>query len=197
MNTPTLKTERLILRKFTKNDIESIYRIYSDEEVNKFLPWFPLKNIEEAQLFFAEQYASKYSQSQAYAYAVCLKNDIPIGYINVDTKEPHDLGYGLQKEFWHQGIITEAGRAVIAQVKKDGLPYITATHDRNNPRSGSVMKNLGMKYQYSYEEQWKPKNILVTFRMYQLNFDNHTDRLYKKYWDNSNVHFIEKVGADI
>lgn len=42
MNTPALTTERLILRKFTKNDIEAVYKIYSDEEVNKFLPWFTL-----------------------------------------------------------------------------------------------------------------------------------------------------------
>ncbi len=192
MNTPTLETERLLLRKFTKNDIEAIYQIYSDEEVNKFLPWFPLRTFEEAQLFFEERYASKYAQPQAYAYAVCLKkNNIPIGYINVDMEEHHDFGYGLQKEFWNQGIITEAGKAVVAQVKKDGLPYITATHDRNNPRSGSVMENVGMKYQYSYEEQWQPKDILVTFRMYQLNFDGQKDRVYMKYWDNSNVHFIE------
>ena len=80
---------------------------------------------------------------------------------------------------------------MVAQVKKDGIPYITATHDRNNPRSGNVMKNIGMKYQYSYEEQWQPKDILVTFRMYQLNFDEQKDRVYMKYWNNSNVHFIE------
>lgn len=48
-----------------------------------------------------------------------------------------------------------------------------------------------MKYQYSYEEQWQPKNILVTFRMYQLNFDGNQERVYKKYWDTSAVHFIE------
>ena len=192
MNTPTLETERLILRKFTENDIEAIYQIYSNEEVNKFLPWFPLRSIEEARLFFEERYASKYAQPQAYAYAVCLKKDnIPIGYVNVDMEEHHDFGYGLRKEFWNQGIITEAGKAVVAQVKKDGIPYITATHDCNNPRSGSVMKNVGMKYQYSYEEQWQPKDILVTFRMYQLNFDEQKDRVYKKYWDNSNIHFVE------
>lgn len=193
MNTPTLETERLILRRFTENDIEAMYQIYSDEEVNQFLPWFPLKSIEEARLFFEERYASKYAQPQAYAYAVCLKKDnIPIGYINVDMEDHHDFGYGLRKEFWHRGIMTEAGKAVIAQVKKDGLPYITATHDRNNPRSGGVMKNVGMKYQYSYEEQWQPKDILVTFRMYQLNFDEQKDRVYKKYWDNSNIHFVER-----
>lgn len=192
MNTPTLETERLILRKFTKNDIDAMYEIYSDEEVNKFLPWFPLRSLEETQLFFEERYASKYAQPQAYAYAVCLKKDnIPIGYINVDMEEHHDFGYGLRKEFWYQGIMTEAGKAVVAQVKKDGLPYITATHDRNNPRSGGVMKNIGMKYQYSYEEQWQPKDIIVTFRMYQLNFDERENRVYQKYWDNSNIHFIE------
>ena len=57
------------------------------------------------------------------------------------------------------------------QLKQTGIPYITATHDVNNPRSGKVMQALGMKYQYSYEELWQPKNFLVTFRMYQLNFD--------------------------
>lgn len=116
---------------------------------------------------------------------------MPIGYINVDMEEPHDLGYGLQKEFWYQGIMTEACRAVIAQVKKDGLPYITATHDRENPRSGGVMKKAGMKYQYSYEEQWQPKDMAVTFRLYQLNLDGQKDRVYQKYWDDSCVHFVE------
>lgn len=53
------------------------------------------------------------------------------------------------------------------------------------------MKKLGMTYQYSYEEQWQPKNILVTFRMYQLNFDEKQDRVYKKYWNHSLVHYIE------
>ena len=194
MNTPTLETERLILRKFIENDIEAMYRIYSDKEVNKFLPWFPLESLEETRLFFKERYASKYAQPQAYAYAVCLKKDnIPIGYINVDMEEHHDFGYGLRKEFWHQGIITEAGKAVVAQVKKDGIPYITATHDRNNPRSRNVMKNIGMKYQYSYEEQWQPKNIPVIFRMYQLNLDEDQTRVYRKYWDHSVVHFIEEI----
>lgn len=104
--------------------------------------------------------------------------------------ESYDLGYGLRKEFWHKGIVTEACKAVIKQLKTDGILYITATHDVNNTRSGEVMRKLGMKYQYSYEEQWQPKDFLVTFRMYQLNLDG-KDRIYKKYWDNSIVHFVE------
>ena len=60
-----------------------------------------------------------------------------------------------------------------------------------NPRSGEVMKKLGMKYQYSYEEQWQPKDLLVTFRMYQLNLDGDESRVFKKYWDMYEVHFVE------
>lgn len=192
MNTPTLNTERLILRKFTEDDLEALYAIYSDEEVNRFLPWFPLKNLEETRTFFKERYETQYEKPQAYAYAICLKTDnVPIGYINVDMEDHHDFGYGLRKEFWHRGIVTEAARAVIEQVKMDGLPYITATHDRNNPRSGGVMRNVGMKYQYSYEEQWQPKDIFVTFRMYQLNLDGNEERVYRKYWDISDVRFVE------
>ena len=33
MNTPTIETERLILRKFTEDDLEALYQIYRDEEV--------------------------------------------------------------------------------------------------------------------------------------------------------------------
>ena len=36
MNTPELITDRLILRKFTEKDIEALYQILKDEEVNQF-----------------------------------------------------------------------------------------------------------------------------------------------------------------
>ena len=194
MNTPILKTERLILRKFTENDIEALYLILKDEEVNKFLTWYPVKSLEEVKKFYKERFASKYIEPQGYAYAICLKSDnFPIGYIKVDMEEHHDFGYGLRKEFWHQGIVSEAGKAVVEQVKKDGLPYITATHDRNNPRSGSVMKKVGMRYCYSYEELWQPKGFLVTFRMYQLNLDSNSDFVYKRYWNMYENHFIEEI----
>lgn len=54
MNTPTITTNRLILRKFTKDDLEAFYRIYQDEKVNTFLPWFPLKSLEEAKDFLTK-----------------------------------------------------------------------------------------------------------------------------------------------
>lgn len=163
MNTPALETERLILRKFTKNDIEALFLILKDEEVNKFLPWYPVKSLEETKKFYEERYASKYVQSQGYAYAICLKeNDFPVGYIKVDMEEHHDFGYGQRKEFWQKGIVIEAGKAVVEQVKKDGL-------------------------------QWQPKDFPVIFRMYQLNLDGNADFVYRKYWNESENHFVEQL----
>ena len=193
-NTPLIKTERLILRKFTKDDIEALFNILKDEEVNTYLPWFPIKNIEETKIFYKNRYETIYKQDKGYAYAICLKEDnYPIGYINIDTNEPYDLGYGLRKEFWHKKITSEAAKALIEQAKKDGIPYITATHDKNNIRSGKVMQKIGMKYCYSYEEQWQPKNFPVIFRMYQINLNINDDYIYQGYWNKSNNHFIEKL----
>ena len=192
MNTPKLETERILLRKFTEDDITALYLLLKDEEVNVFLTWFPLRTLQEARRFYEERFAANYQKPQGYNYALCLKTaPAPIGYINVNMNDSYDLGYGLRKEFWHKGLMTEACRAVVAQLKKDGLPYITATHDVKNPRSGGVMRQIGMTYQYSYEERVQPKDELVTFRMYQLNLDGNAKRVYRKYWELSTVHFVE------
>ena len=175
-------------------DLDALFLILRDKEANRFLPWYPVESLEETKAFYEGRYVPLYALPQAYAYAICLKEEgCPIGYINVSMEEHHDLGYGLRKEFWHRGIATEAARAVIERVKRDGMPFVTATHDRNNPRSGGVMRNVGMRYRYSYEAQWQPKDIPVVFRMYQLNLDGVESRVYRGHWDNSTVRFVEKA----
>ena len=192
MNTPELVTERLILRRFTEADIDAIYSIFSDVEVNRFLPWYPLKSLDEAAEYYRGRYAAVYSQPSGYAYAIARKCDnIPIGYVNLELGDSHDLGYGLMREHWRCGYVSEACRALIGRAREDGIQYITATHDVNNPASGRVMQAVGMKYMYSYEELWQPKNFNVVFRMYQLNLDGDDSRVYRKYWEKYSRHFIE------
>lgn len=192
-NTPQIKTQRLILRKFTKKDAEALLLILKDKETNTFLPWFPLEDLKQAQEFLQNRFLDYYQRPSSYRYAICLKTDnVPIGYINISDDESHDFGYGLKTEFWHKGIVTEACLAVVERLKKANLPYITATHDVNNPRSGEVMKKIGMTYQYSYEECVQPKNVVVVFKMYQLNFNGEKDFIYKKYWDKYPTHFVDQ-----
>lgn len=192
-NTPPLETQRLLLRKFKQEDATALLSLLRDKEVNTFLPWFPLETLEQAQAFLEERFLRCYELPCSYHYAVCLKDENrPIGYVNISDNESHDLGYGLSKAYWRQGIVTEACTAIIERLRQVDFPYITATHDVKNMRSGEVMKKIGMTYRYTYEELVKPKNNLVTFRMYQLNFTRESDWTYKEYWDQHPVHFIEK-----
>lgn len=186
-----IETDRLILRQFTEEDAGALFSLLSDKEVNRFLPMFPLRDIKEAEAYLRNRYITNSPGQRGFDYALCLKEDnVPIGYVHVSGDDNHDLGYGLRKELWRKGLCSEACRAVIGRARQAGIPYITATHDVNNPHSGQVMQAIGMKYRYSYKELWQPKNFMVTFRMYQLNLDGCEDRIYRKYWDRY-PHFIE------
>lgn len=191
-NTPVLYTERLILRRFTQEDAKALFDILSDKDVNAFLPMFPLESLQEAEQYLRETYLKSYNKPVGYRYAICLKSDdIPIGYVGLSDNESHDFGYGLMKRYWNKGIVTEAAKAVLDRIRLSGMDYVTATHDVKNPASGEVMKKIGMTYQYSYEEQWQPKDVLVTFRMYQKNFDEQNQWVYNGY-KNSYPHFVEE-----
>lgn len=190
-NTPTLETDRLILRKFNDNDIGDMFLLYSNEDVNKFLPFFPLKTRNEVENYLYNSILPFYKKDIAYNYAISQKADNRvIGYVHInDIGNSNDIGYALRKEFWHKGITSEACAAIIERLKKVSFPFITATHDIHNSYSGEVMKKIGMSYRYSYKEQWQPKNILVTFRMYQLNLDG-IERTYTEY-QKKHPYFIE------
>lgn len=196
-NTPRLETKRVILRRFTAEDLDDVFTLYSDETVNEFLPWFPHESKEKSQKHLNNILLKEYERPVAYCYAIELKeNSKVIGFVilhNINTEiGSGDIGYALMKEYWGKGLVAECCMAVIEQLKNDGFAYITATHDVKNLKSGRVMQKIGMQYKYSYVEQWQPKNIEVTFRMYQLNLDG-TDRTHLEYWDMCPVHFIEDI----
>lgn len=191
-----IATKRLVLRHFEVNeaDMEALFSVFSDEKVNKYLPWYPLETQEQAVEFYNENILPKYEEQSGYYFAICLKeNNRPIGYVAVSGEDSRDFGYGLMQEYWGQGLVTEASEAVLDFLKSTDIKFITATHDIHNVGSGKVMEKIGLEYKYTYQELWQPKNIVVTFRMYQLNFDNKQDRVYMEYWNKYPEHFIEEL----
>ncbi len=184
---PVIETPRLLLRPFTEADLPALFRLLSDETVNTFLPWYPVKNPEEARRFWEARFLG-----ERYAFAICLKTDAqPIGYIKAENGGAYDVGYALEKAFWNRGITSEAGAALLELLHAEQVPFVTATHDVRNSHSGGVMRKIGMRYCYSYVEQWQPKNIPVTFRLYQRNLDGNETRVYLQYWNRYPTHFRE------
>ena len=189
-NTPRLETERLVLRRFTAADLEPLFHLMADRAVNTFLPWFPLETGAAAAGYLQSHYLDYYQRPVGFRWAVCLgETDRPIGYVHVDDGDAHDLGYALGREAWGHGYATEAAAAAVNCLRSSGVPFITATHDADNPRSGAVMARIGMTYRYSYRELWQPKNRWVTFRMYQIEL-NGTWPDYRGYWNRGPCHWV-------
>lgn len=190
-NTPALETERLILRRFTEEDIPALLEIFSDPEVTRFVPC-RVGTIDEARELYAREYEPVYRKSGGCAYAVCLKEGGGvIGYVHTQMEEPYDFGYGYKKEFWGRGYAGEAARAVVGWLKAAGQPYITATHDVENPGSGRVMRAVGMTYRYTYHEYWAAGPRWVWFRMYQLDL-NGEHGTYGGYLERFPEHKVEE-----
>ena len=51
-------------------DAAAILAIFGDVEANTFLPWFPLKSLEEARQLFERQYQPVYRAERGYQYAM-------------------------------------------------------------------------------------------------------------------------------
>ena len=152
--TQRIETERLILRRFTPDDAEAMYRNWaSDPEVTKYLTW-PAHSGVDVSKAVLEGWVSSYSQENYYHWAIVLKEhgddpigDIVAGNLNDDIAKVH-IGYCLGKNWWHQGIMSEALKAVMDFFfDKVGANRIESRHDPRTPHSGMVMKKCGMKYE--------------------------------------------------
>ncbi|MBE5961535.1 MAG: GNAT family N-acetyltransferase [Lachnospiraceae bacterium] len=153
--TKYLETSRLILRPFTKEDAPAMYQNWaSDEEVTKYLMWPVHKDISVSESIL-DEWIPNYQTPSYYQWAIVPKdnNNKPIGCIGVnnsidDTLKTAHIGYCIGRNWWHQGITSEALKSVITYLFTEvGLNRIESRHDPKNPNSGAVMRKCGMQYE--------------------------------------------------
>ena len=150
IGTQSLETDRLILRRFTAEDAEAMYRNWaSDPEVTRYLTW-PCHASPEATRALLEQWTELYADGGYFQWAIQKKGaGEVIGCISVVKLEEEvdaaEIGYCLGRAFWGQGIMPEALGAVMAFLFDEAdVNRISARHDANNPKSGRVMQKAGM-----------------------------------------------------
>lgn len=154
LGTETLETKRLTLRKFKMEDAEAMYKNWaSDDEVVKYLTW-PAHSSVSVTREVLKNWTAQYSRKDYYQWAIVLKENgsEPIGAIGVNTYKDSvsmmHIGYCLGRQWWHNGIMSEALQCVMDFLfDKVGAERIESLHDPNNPHSGDVMKKCGMKYE--------------------------------------------------
>ena len=114
---PIIETDRLVLRQITKDDAADIFTYLSDEKVMQYYGLEPFKSIEEA-LEEIEWYQSIFDENSGIRWGITLKGHGKVigscGFLNkVPQHYRSEIGFELSKDFWGQGIATEALEAVI------------------------------------------------------------------------------------
>lgn len=148
--TKIIETERLILRPFTVDDAQAMFRNWaSDSEVTKFLTW-PTHGSVEVSRWVLSDWCSHYAEPNYYQWAIVPKDfGEPIGSIAAvrvdDSARWVEIGYCIGKNWWRKGIVSEALKELIRFFfEQVGVGRIQAAHDANNPNSGAVMRKCGM-----------------------------------------------------
>lgn len=154
LGTVTLETQRLLLRRFSVDDAQAMYVNWaSDPEVTRYLTW-PTHQSTMDSKGILEDWVSHYREADYYQWAIVPKDNDnqPIGSIAVvahdNQVEKATVGYCIGRSWWHQGITSEALKAVIDYLLVEvGMRRVDAYHDPRNPHSGNVMKKCGMAYE--------------------------------------------------
>lgn len=151
--TVRLETKRLILRRFTLDDADAMFRNWaSDPEVTKYLTWLPHSSAAVSKAVIAG-WLPLYENPGHYSWAIVLKElNEPIGSIAaVDQRDDIGMvhiGYCIGKKWWRRGYTSEALAEIIRFFFEDvGVKRIESRHDPRNPNSGKVMLKCGLKYE--------------------------------------------------
>jgi ribosomal-protein-alanine N-acetyltransferase len=154
------ETERLLIRKFTFDDLPRLIEMRSDKEVIKYLGGSRLQNpgaVEKRLRFYIDCYAK-------YGYGMCAmiwkETGEMFGWSGLQPLEETgetEVGYGMIKEFWGKGIGFEAARAWLAYAfTRTSAQRIVAIAVPENTGSWRIMEKCGMKYEKTEEHYGMP-----------------------------------------
>ncbi len=148
------ETERLILRRYQKEDIQDLFEYLSDEEVVKYEPYKPM-TFEEAKgnlewrISTDEMIAAELKKSHK------MIGNVYLGRRDFDTLE---MGYVFNRSYWGHGYAAESCNALIRQAFSNGVHRVYAECDPDNKSSWKLLEALGFRREAHFRKNvyfWK------------------------------------------
>jgi ribosomal-protein-alanine N-acetyltransferase len=146
---PEIETERLLLRTYKADDMETVYRLASDPHVTRFFPARPAINREDV-LSSLPRRNEKWEKQGFGQFGVFeKKTEKLIGYCGLQylDKTPEvELYYGFFQDHWGRGLATEAAKAVLKfGFEQAKLERIVGVTHPENIASQKVLLKIGFK----------------------------------------------------
>lgn len=147
----TITTERLILRPWKETDLQDFYEYARVDGVGQRAGWLPHKDLEESKRILSRfiegrhVFALEYNGKAVGSLGIeSYREDI---YPEFDHLQGREIGYVLSKDYWGQGLMPEAVRAVIRWLFEDqGLDFVMVGHFDFNDQSRRVIEKCGFQY---------------------------------------------------
>ncbi|HAT9135723.1 TPA: GNAT family N-acetyltransferase [Legionella pneumophila] len=145
-----LETERLLLRTFQEDDVESMIAINQDKKVMQFFPSVPT---EEETIAFIDKVIAHQEQHGFSLYATEIKTTGEmIGFVGLFTATfeayftpATEIGWRLSSKHWNQGYATEAAKAVLDYAFNERkLDEVVSFTSILNKPSIRIMQKIGM-----------------------------------------------------
>lgn len=156
-----IKTERLLLRPLSINDLNTVHEYASDIDNSRFMLRLPNETIEETAEFLTDvtkEWAK--SHPEFYEFAIVL-NGVQIGAVSIyldDNKEEGELGWVLNNKYQKMGYALEAAHAVKDFALNNlRLKKLIAKCDYRNVSSYRLMERIGLKLESDNGTRFYPK----------------------------------------
>ena len=168
-----LKTPRLTLRPWKETDLQDFYDYASVEGVGQMAGWMPHRNMEESRAVLQSFLQNKKTFALEYQGKVIgslgIEEYNEENYPELDKQKGREIGYVLAKDYWGQGLMPEAVRAVTEYLFSEiGLDFILVGHFDWNRQSRRVIEKCGFRYIKTarYETRYDTVEISVEYILY-------------------------------
>lgn len=142
----TIRTPRLLLRRPRLDDAPAIFRNWASVPVaTQYLSWPTHQSVSETEVHVSN--TVEWWERGSHVWLITMPpSDEPVGSIGARVRESEaDLGYVLSPDHWGQGIVPEAGRAVLAELfAQPGIVLVWAHLDAENVQSERTVQKLGL-----------------------------------------------------
>ena len=157
-----LETERMILRRFSPDDLDALTALDSDPAVMRYVTGGPATPREELRDDVLPYWLAFYEDGDRYGFwaAIERRSGAFLGWFHLrpqdeDPPDEPELGYRLVRSAWNQGYATEGSRALIAKAFTDlGARRVYATAMAVNDASWRVMEKAGMRHVRTFSTTW-------------------------------------------
>ena len=170
---PVIKTERLVLREITEEDLPEIFYQRSDPQMMKYVDRAPAKSIEDAREFLGRIKTAQLN-NDGVNWGITLKNEPKlIGNIGIwcIDKEHHraELGYVLHPEHQSKGYASEAIKAVLQYgFHTMRLHSMEANVNPNNEASIKLLERNGFIREVYFKENYFFEGKYLDSAIYSL-----------------------------